>query len=357
MKMIKSSGKPSFIVIIQLIIIIAFFGLLIGFITGCSDTNASDVNGLAVIWLGESSSAPVTCSADHINNAYYNSADGISYICNGSTWDILAKNGIDETVYVVNQTTSGTVLKNEEWSGNFTVTGDIVIPADKTLLIKEGANIIIDGHYSITNNGSLYIMGTQDSIVSIHSTVQSAGSWGGILNNGSNRLYIMYAHIQYADIGVFTDSVFNAYIEQLKVENCNIGGKFCATDAKIFWSSFNSNVNNGCETWWCEGDISFHGVQFNENGHYGMEVFNTPYLQSSPFVGYSEFISNTGYAIFHSGRLRRCYVADNNSEDSVDYLPNTGTFNFDNEVNTNQMIVDIVNQMQTESTYNPGCDF
>ncbi len=50
------------------------------------------VDAISIVWLGESSSAP---SGSSLNNAYYNTSDGNSYIYNGSDWDLLAAAGAD----------------------------------------------------------------------------------------------------------------------------------------------------------------------------------------------------------------------------------------------------------------------
>src|SRR5690554_1427964 len=49
-------------------------------------------NGVAVNWLGSSATAPPTPA---LNDGYYNSTDGVSYIWNGATWNIVAQDGSD----------------------------------------------------------------------------------------------------------------------------------------------------------------------------------------------------------------------------------------------------------------------
>src|SRR5690554_1593143 len=49
-------------------------------------------NGVAVNWLGSSATAPPTPA---LNDGYYNSTDGVSYIWNGSTWNIVAQDESD----------------------------------------------------------------------------------------------------------------------------------------------------------------------------------------------------------------------------------------------------------------------
>jgi len=56
------------------------------------EDGADGGDGISIVWLGEYSSAP---SGASVNNAYYNTADGNSYIYNGSIWDLLAAAGSD----------------------------------------------------------------------------------------------------------------------------------------------------------------------------------------------------------------------------------------------------------------------
>jgi len=56
------------------------------------DDGADGNDGISIVWLGEYGSAP---SGASVNNAYYNTADGNSYIYNGSNWDLLAAAGAD----------------------------------------------------------------------------------------------------------------------------------------------------------------------------------------------------------------------------------------------------------------------
>jgi hypothetical protein len=47
-------------------------------------------NGTSILWLGTFASAPVS---PHLDNAYYNSTTKRSYLWNGHSWQILAKDG------------------------------------------------------------------------------------------------------------------------------------------------------------------------------------------------------------------------------------------------------------------------
>src|SRR5690554_5550947 len=55
-------------------------------------------NGVAINWLGTLTTAPATPA---LNDGYYNSTDGVSYVWNGSAWNIVAQDGNDGAIGAV----------------------------------------------------------------------------------------------------------------------------------------------------------------------------------------------------------------------------------------------------------------
>ncbi len=53
-------------------------------------TGATGAPGISITWLGDATSDPLTPS---INDAYYNSNDGVAYIWDGSSWETIAQDG------------------------------------------------------------------------------------------------------------------------------------------------------------------------------------------------------------------------------------------------------------------------
>jgi hypothetical protein len=116
-------------------------------------------------------------------------------------------------------TTSGIVSADETWSGNITLTGDVVCTSG-TITIQPGATIkfatsndnVIYGASSriflvVMKNGALNAQGTAGSLITFTSTSMSpaAGAWGKILIqnlvNSANTI-LRYCDIKYAQNGV-----------------------------------------------------------------------------------------------------------------------------------------------------------
>jgi len=55
-------------------------------------TGPAGQDGISIVWLGSYSTAPGSPST---NDAYYNTTDGVSYIWDGSEWQVLAQDGMD----------------------------------------------------------------------------------------------------------------------------------------------------------------------------------------------------------------------------------------------------------------------
>lgn len=58
---------------------------------GTAATGTPGANGIGITWLGTLGTIPVS---PNLNEAYYNSNDGVSYIWDGASWQILAQDGV-----------------------------------------------------------------------------------------------------------------------------------------------------------------------------------------------------------------------------------------------------------------------
>ncbi len=79
------------------------------------------------------------------------------------------------------------------------VTGDIVLPADKTLTIEPGVEVVFHGNYAFNIDGALNATGTAQNWISFV-PVDTEEGWGGIRISGlpTDTLQFAYCYIAYA---------------------------------------------------------------------------------------------------------------------------------------------------------------
>src|SRR5690554_1239947 len=75
---------------------------------------APGTNGVSINWLGTYTTAPASPA---LNDSYYNSTDGVSYIWNGTAWQIVAQDGTDGIAGT--NGLPGADGINMEWLGDF----------------------------------------------------------------------------------------------------------------------------------------------------------------------------------------------------------------------------------------------
>ena len=141
-------------------------------------------------------------------------------------------------------TTSGTLTKDEIWTGEILITGDVVIPEGITLTVLPGTFITFSsngsdndvetavlndlwlGKSNLTVRGDLIIKGEKDSRVIIGGLTLDVNRpapvwWGGIIFEGLNvGSLIEYAEIRYADVAlVFTGSSLAWVVNSIIADN------------------------------------------------------------------------------------------------------------------------------------------
>jgi parallel beta-helix repeat protein len=109
-------------------------------------------------------------------------------------------------------TTSGELPGDETWSGDIILTGDIIVPENKTLTIQPGTDVSIPAYQDSTGEndnsvteilvrGKLIAVGTSNERIFLGpSTEAQAGAWGGIRVEG--QLECQYVDMYQADIAL-----------------------------------------------------------------------------------------------------------------------------------------------------------
>lgn len=99
---------------------------------GVDGVDGTDGDGIT--WLGDFATAPTSPST---NDAYYNTTDGISYIWDGSSWNIMAQNGADGT--------DGIDGNGITWLGNLATAPSTPNTNDAYYNTTDGISYIWDG--------------------------------------------------------------------------------------------------------------------------------------------------------------------------------------------------------------------
>jgi len=192
--------------------------------------------------------------------------------------------------------TEATVISADtHWSGSVTIDDDILVTASRTLTIEAGTQITVTGDYLITVDGTVEILGTQASPVSITNNNNpggfnsNTGWWDGFLVSSSGDIDASWVTVsrgrtifdvagsaildnitvEYSYIG--TDISGSASISDLNCENVDFtcisvvsGGSALANSISV--SASGNGVENG-------GSLTLNGLEVSQSG-IGLLIFD-----------------------------------------------------------------------------------
>ena len=230
-------------------LLILIFTLLLS--SGCSDgsdgrngTNGTDgingtngANGISVNWQGESATAP---SSPLLNDAYYNTTDGVAYIWNGSQWDTLAKDGTD-----------GTNGISINWLGDLATAPSSPLLNDAYHNTSDGNAYIYDG-----SSWNILVNGMDVTVPSITDVTISAGFSKAVISWNTSKAttsILEYGHAAYDNNMTSNDYLYehSMTITDLKAQDYMI--KITAKDTA-------SNENNTTDSFIMHPSIRLGGT-------------------------------------------------------------------------------------------------
>ena len=125
----------------------------------------------------------------------------------------------------------GTISENTTWTlskSPYVVSQDVEIAGGTILTIEPGVEVRFEGNRSLTVNGSLHAVGTNDSYITFTSNrlTQRPGDWETIKFAGSNNesLSIENCIIEYAEQAIAVESSAKAIIKYSKIMNNSVSG-------------------------------------------------------------------------------------------------------------------------------------
>jgi hypothetical protein len=231
---------------------------------GPAGTNGT--NGVSISWLGSFASAP---GSPALNNAYYNTTDGISYVWNGSSWNIIAQDGADGvggTGNTLNQ------AYNQGGPG-----------AGRTITVNSGAVTM-----NLTGGGNTGLLVTSNVLNSFALDVAQSNTGVGI------RSRSLLASNGFPAIQAETNSTVNtnsAILGQNSGTGYGIAGQIPAS-ATGFAAVFGNNLRTGGGTG--VSGIGFNGIVGETNYSSGIAVYGENYDAIAP-LGNGIGVGGVGY--------------------------------------------------------------
>lgn len=195
----------------------------------------------SVTWTGGNSAEDVLGKGADFISTYYqkNKKAQISkYIGELKVTDCWGKESITPIEITVENTRNGELIVDEYWTGDYTITGEVVIPETRKLTL-ENANIKVNGPMNglIFDSGFMVKGILEEKGTTTISSLYSSTKWKGINvigNLSGNNLIITDA-----DRGIVLHKVGKLKVNELSLQDCTngihlFGGDFSVTTLNLF---------------------------------------------------------------------------------------------------------------------------
>ena len=269
-------------------------------------------------------------------------------------------------------TINGGIIANQTWTpagSPYRILGDITVPSGQYLDIQAGTTIEVGtsdmqgtgldtGEVEITINGSLHVLGTSGSPVTIRSTTTGSGQWYGIVV-GAMASEATFAHttIQSAQIGISSAAAGTALVlNDTTIHTCSSYGLYLsagspAPNRLTVYSCSDTGVRVDAAA-----SVTLTNAILRNNSSYGLYVAHSASSTADSTLAYSTVYgngytgvwhqasggtralrvrnsivtNNTTYGIYKSGangtlEVSNCDVWNNNSGTSYDIAGNAAT--------------------------------
>jgi len=188
----------------------------------------------------------------------------------------------------------GTITQDTIWTltdSPFVVSKNVTIRPSATLTIEPGVEVRFGGYFSISVEGRLNAIGTQNKNITFTSNKAqpTAGDWGTINFTGTAQSILAYCVLKYATNGT---TIENSDVE-IRNSEISIGSKngivLINTKAKVLNSEIRDNLNSGIySTGNNQATIQDNTIKANANG-----VLLTGVSTSGVNITQNKVLSNT----------------------------------------------------------------
>jgi len=193
-------------------------------------------------------------------------------------------------------------------SGNpYNINGEIYVNYGMTLNIHEGVDVIFQGHYTLTVNGTLQAIGTESDSI-LFTVADTLLGWGDILfQNSSTDNIISFCIIQYGK--AYGTSDCGGAVELVN------GSSVAIDHSTVRWNR--ADLYGGGISCWGASDLTLESCLITENhalGHGGISLYEETYIRMNNCTISNNTSDNIGGGMaFCSsfGEITNCLFAGN----------------------------------------------
>lgn len=170
----------------------------------------------------------------------------------------------------------------------YLVQGSITIPADSTLNIEPGVEVIFQGLYPLTVNGLLEAVGTETDSIHFFPADINVSWWGIRFENAPDSSHLAYCTVSYAGTILFGSGAILCTNSNPVITHCQISNNYARTPSPTYAGGIALNNSNA--------EISYCNITNNYSDQYGggINIYN-----SSPLITGCNISDN--YVIHNGG--------------------------------------------------------
>lgn len=136
------------------------------------------------------------------------------------------------------------------WMNTISLSGDNILPAFSTVVIKPGTKIKAHTGGSLVVHGTLIVEGTENHPIVFSADINGADNdyWQGITVTNFSSASFAYCHVSDAEMGILVEDENDINISYCRFEN-NLVGIGAFNSSPVIYENFITNNNTGIHSW------------------------------------------------------------------------------------------------------------